>query len=82
MQLKFSLFSFFIFIAQALSSDIIHLGRDLKLTFPFASDPNLRPTDAPFISGNTYTRSLGAKQAHQLQDHKHTYSDMMWWDTG
>ena len=54
MQLKFSLFSFFIFIAQALSSDIIHLGRDLKLTFPFASDPNLRPTDAPFISGNTY----------------------------
>lgn len=33
------------------------------------------------ISSNTYTRSLGTKQAHQLQDHKHTYSDMMWWDT-
>jgi hypothetical protein len=33
------------------------------------------------ISGNTYTRSLGTKQAHQLQDHKHTYSDLLWWDT-
>lgn len=33
------------------------------------------------ISGNTYTRTLGAKQAHQLQDHKHTYSDLLWYDT-
>lgn len=33
------------------------------------------------ISGTTYSRTLATKQAHQLQDHKHTYSDMMWWDT-
>ena len=33
------------------------------------------------VGGNTYTRTLGDKQVHVLQDHKHTYSDMMWWDT-
>jgi hypothetical protein len=33
------------------------------------------------VGGNTYTRTLGAKQAHILQDHKHTYSDLLWYDT-
>jgi len=33
------------------------------------------------LNSITYTRTLGEKQNHQLQDHKHTYSDMIWWDT-
>lgn len=33
------------------------------------------------ISGTTYSRTLATKQAHQLQDHKHTYSDLLWWDS-
>ena len=33
------------------------------------------------LNSVTYTRTLGAKQNDTLEDHKHTYSDMMWWDT-
>ena len=37
-----------------LSAEIFNLGADLKRTFPFASDPAKKGTDAPYISGNTF----------------------------
>jgi microcystin-dependent protein len=33
------------------------------------------------LNSVTYTRTLGQKQNDTIEDHKHTYSDMMWWDT-
>jgi len=33
------------------------------------------------LNSVTYTRTLGAKQNDTLEDHKHTYSDLLWYDT-
>jgi hypothetical protein len=49
-----ALLTFFILINIPLPAEIIHLGENLKITFPFAADPKKRESDAPYISGNTY----------------------------
>lgn len=42
----------------------------------------LRGEGSQVVGGITYSAGTrGTAQPHQLQDHKHTYSDMMWWDT-
>lgn len=42
----------------------------------------LRGEGSQVVGGVTYSAGTrGTAQPHQLQDHKHTYSDMMWWDT-
>jgi hypothetical protein len=42
----------------------------------------LRGESSQVVSGITYSAgTVGTAQAHQLENHKHTYSDMMWWDT-
>jgi len=54
--------------------------------FPNFRVPN---TQGIFISSSgtqtlnsvSYTRTLGTRQNDTVEDHKHTYSDMMWWDT-
>jgi hypothetical protein len=33
------------------------------------------------LNSVAYSRTLGARQNDTVEDHKHTYSDMMWWDT-
>ncbi len=40
-------------LTNNMSAKIIHLGKNLKELFPFASDPDKRLSDAPYISGNT-----------------------------
>lgn len=42
----------------------------------------LRGESSQVVNGITYSAGTrGTPQAHQLENHKHTYSDMMWWDT-
>ena len=33
------------------------------------------------LNSTTYTRTLGARQNDVVEDHKHTYSDLLWYDT-
>jgi microcystin-dependent protein len=55
-------------------------------SFPNFRVPN---TQGIFISSSgsqtlnsvSYSRTIGTRQNDTVEDHKHTYSDMMWWDT-
>ena len=55
-------------------------------SFPNFRVPNtqgifISSTGTQTLNSVSYTRTLGTRQNDTVEDHKHTYSDMMWWDT-